>query len=53
MGLEDEMVDVIGEVKQCEKKDNRYSIGIEFSEISPEGMLILQRYIEAFKKYFT
>ena len=53
VGLEDELVDITGEVKHCEKKDNRYSIGIEFSEINPEGMLILQRYITAFKKYFT
>jgi c-di-GMP-binding flagellar brake protein YcgR len=53
VGLEDELVDVIGEVKHCEEKDNRYTIGMEFSEISPEAMLIVQRYVKAFNKHFT
>ena len=53
VGLEDELVDITGEVKHCEEKDNRYSVGIEFSKIGPEAMLTLQRYITAFKKHFT
>lgn len=52
VGLKDELVDIIGEVKHCKKKGKRYSIGMEFSEINPEGMLILKRYITAFKKHF-
>ena len=52
VGIEDDLVDLTGEVKHCEKESNRYAIGIEFSDISDEGLRILKKYIIAFNKHF-
>ena len=49
VGLEDDLIDLTGEVKYCEKISDRYTLGIEFSDISDEGLRILKRYIIAFK----
>ena len=52
VGLENDLIDLTGEVLHCKKNANRYILGIEFSDISDKGMLILNKYIKAFKKHF-
>lgn len=50
VGLEDDLIDLTGEVKFCTPSSNRYTTGIEFSDIKEEGTRVLLRYIAAFKK---
>ena len=52
VGLENELIDLTGEVKYSKKISNRYTIGIEFSDISDNGIRILKKYIIAFNKHF-
>ncbi len=52
VGLEDDLIDLTGKVKHCEKSADRYTIGIEFSSIDAEGKRIFKKYTEAFKKHF-
>jgi len=51
VGLEEDLVDITGEVIHCEQEANRYILGIEFSDISDEGNRILKKYIIAFNTY--
>ncbi|MBU0944535.1 MAG: S-methyl-5-thioribose-1-phosphate isomerase [Proteobacteria bacterium] len=53
VGLEEELIDLTGEVKHCEKASGRYATGIEFSDISDEGKRIFKIYTEAFRKHFS
>lgn len=48
VGLEDDLVDLRGEVIHSEYRDKRYITGVEFRDISEEGKRILKRYTEAF-----
>lgn len=50
VGLEEDLIDLIGEVKFSHQLLNRYTIGIEFTDISAEGIRILHKYITAFNK---
>lgn len=52
IGLENDLINLTGEVKYCKKTSNRYTIGIEFSDISDAGIRILKKYIIAFNKHF-
>ncbi|HID02345.1 MAG TPA: PilZ domain-containing protein [Desulfobacterales bacterium] len=51
VGLENDLVDLTGECIHCKKNQNRYILGIEFSDISDEGLQILKKYIVAFKNF--
>ena len=51
VGLEDDLIDLTGEVKYSKEHSNRYEIGIEFSDIRDEGIRILKKYITAFNKH--
>lgn len=53
VGIDDNLIDLIGEVKHSKQKDGRYVLGIEFSDISDEGIRILTIYIIAFNKQFA
>ncbi len=53
IGLEDDLIDLVGEAKYCKEKANRYTTGIEFSDISDEGRRIFEKYTEAFKEQFS
>lgn len=52
VGLEDDLIDLTGNIKHCEEASGRYTTGIEFSDISDEGKRIFKKYTEAFKKHF-
>jgi hypothetical protein len=49
VGLENDLVDLRGEVVHTEVLDERYITGIEFRDISTEGRRIFKKYIEAFR----
>lgn len=49
VGLEDDLVDLRGEVVHTEVLDERYITGIEFRDISTEGRRIFKKYAEAFR----
>lgn len=51
VGIEDDLIDLMGEVKYSRKVSGHYTIGIEFSEISDEGVRVLKNYIIAFNKH--
>jgi c-di-GMP-binding flagellar brake protein YcgR len=51
VGIENDLVDLTGEVIHCKKNNDLYTLGIEFSDISDKGMEILKKYISAFKKH--
>ena len=51
VGLEDDLIDLIGEVKYSQKTANRYTVGIEFSDIDDDGLRILKKYIVAFNTH--
>ena len=51
VGLEDDLIDLVGEVKYSKKISNRYSVGIEFSDISDDGLRVLKKYIVAFNTH--
>ncbi|NMC74158.1 MAG: PilZ domain-containing protein [Geobacteraceae bacterium] len=52
IGLEEDLVDIKGQVKHAEPRDEKYfTAGIEFTEIDDEGSRVLRTYLEAFKKF--
>lgn len=48
IGLEDDLIDLRGEVIHTEDLDKRYITGVEFRDISEEGKRIFKKYAEAF-----
>ncbi len=53
VGLEDDLIDLTGEVKFSTQSSDRYITGIEFSDISEEGVRILHKYIVAFNEHLA
>ena len=51
VGLEEDLIDITGEVRHCEKVAERFVLGIEFTDITDEGIKILNKYIIAFNKH--
>lgn len=51
VGLENDLIDLIGEVKYAKEVSKRYIAGIEFSDIGEEGLRILKKYIVAFNTH--
>lgn len=50
LGLEDNLVDIIGEVSNCRAKGDRFLSGITFIQIDKQDRKILAEYIEAFQQ---
>jgi methylthioribose-1-phosphate isomerase len=53
VGLEEDLVDLRGEVVHTEVLDERFITGIEFRDISAEGRRIFKKYAEAFRSMNT
>ena len=53
VGLEEDLVDLRGEVVHTEILDGCYITGIEFLDISAEGRRIFKKYAEAFRSMQT
>jgi len=53
VGLDEDLIDLTGEVIHCEQEANRYIIGLEFSDISNDGLRILKKYMVAFHKQYN
>jgi hypothetical protein len=52
IGLEDDLVDVKGQVKHAEdREDKRYGSGIEFIAIDSEGIRVVRSYLKAFEAF--
>lgn len=51
VGLEDDLIDLIGRVVHISKQGGRWISGIEFLKMSAEGRRIFRLYTDAFKKY--
>lgn len=50
VGVEEDLVDLIGRITHTEPAGDRYVSGIEFVKMSGEGRRVLRRYAEAFKE---
>lgn len=48
VGLEDDLIDLQGEITHTKSKSGRFINGIEFTEISQKGRKIFKKYTEAF-----
>ncbi len=52
IGIEDEVVDLKGRIVHSKaNNDNKFETGIEYTEVAPECLDILRRFIEAFHEY--
>lgn len=51
IGLEEEMVVVVGEVVHCKPSDvaGMYTAGVKFENLDPDGLRVLSIYLELFK----
>ena len=53
VGLEDDLIDLVGRVVYTTHKSGRHISGIEFIRMSPEGRRVFQLYTDAFKQFRT
>lgn len=51
VGLENDLIDLRGDVVHVEKSNDRFLTGIEFRDISENGRRILKKYAEAFRNF--
>lgn len=51
VGIENDLIDLRGDVIHVEKKPEGYICGIEFRDISQEGRRVLRKYAEAFRNF--
>jgi hypothetical protein len=51
--LEDDLVELRGEVVHCDTIDQLYITGVEFRDISDTGKIIFKKYAEAFQSMGT
>ncbi len=49
LGIEDNLMDISGNVTHTEPHDGRYTSGIEFIRVDKAGRKVLQHYIEVFE----
>ena len=53
IGMEDEVVDIKGKVVYCNRgAEAKFESGIEFKQVKPDAMSVLQKYIKEFHKQF-
>ncbi len=48
VGLEEDLIDLQGEIAYSKQKSGRFITGVEFSEITDEGRRIFKKYSEVF-----
>jgi len=51
VGIEEDLVDLVGRVTHKSEKGGRYISGIEFVKMSAEGRRVFRLYTDAFRKY--
>ncbi len=51
VGIEEDLVDLVGRVTHKSQKGGRHISGIEFVRMSAEGRRVFRLYTDAFKKY--
>ena len=51
VGIEEDLVDLVGRVTHKSEKGGRFISGIEFVRMSAEGRRVFRLYTDAFKKY--
>ncbi len=51
VGIEEDLVDLVGRVTHRSEKAGRFISGIEFVKMSAEGRRVFRLYTDAFKKY--
>ena len=51
VGIEEDLVDLVGRVTHSSRRGGRYISGIEFVKMSAEGRRVFRLYTDAFKKY--
>ena len=51
VGIEEDLVDLVGRVTHKSQKGGRHVSGIEFVKMSAEGRRVFRLYTDAFKKY--
>lgn len=51
VGLEDDLVDLVGRVTHSSRRGGRFMSGIEFVKMSAEGRRVFRLYTDAFKKF--
>lgn len=49
LGIEEDLVDIDGNMVHTQKSENRYISGIEFNKVSGDDRAILRRYVDEFK----
>ena len=49
LGIEEELVDIDGNMVHSQKAENRYISGIEFNKVSADDRAVLRRYVDEFK----
>jgi len=53
VGIEDEVVDIKGTVVYTNRgEEGKFEAGIEFSEVKPESLVVLRKYISEFHSQF-
>ncbi len=53
LGVEEDLIDLIGRVTFCKPEGDRFISGVEFIKMSAEGRRVFRRYAEVFKKLAT
>jgi hypothetical protein len=51
VGIEEDLVDLVGRITHKSEKGGRFVSGIEFVKMSAEGRRVFRLYTDAFKKY--
>jgi hypothetical protein len=53
IGIEDDLVDIRGKVVYCNRgAEGKFESGIEFKQVKPDALSVLNKYIEEFHKQF-
>ena len=50
LGVEEDLIDLVGRVTFCKPEGERFVSGVEFIKMSAEGRRVFRRYAEAFRK---
>lgn len=53
LGLEDQLIDVMGRIVYATSASGRYQHGIEFFHVSDNDKRILDNYVAAFRDFYT
>ncbi len=53
LGVEEDLIDLIGRITFCKPEGDRFVSGVEFIKMSAEGRRVFRRYAEVFKRQAT